>query len=64
MKLLITIMLILTLSGPLRFCANGILYYLPEKGGIRMVVDRETGKIVKCPKKEKSHARETVSKTT
>ena len=63
MKLLISILLVLTFNGPLRFCANGILYYLPENGTVKIVVDRETGKIVKCPK-EKNHAQETVSDTT
>ena len=64
MKLLISALLILTITGPLEICANGILYYLPKEGVIRIAVDRETWKIIKCQEKEKNHANETVSETT
>ena len=52
--ILLSIMLIITITGPLEFCANGIMHYLPEEDGVRMVVDVDTGKPVKCPQKKET----------
>lgn len=61
---ILSILLILTISGPLEFCANGLIHYLPENGPVRFVIDKGTKKPVKCPKEDKNHAKETVSKAT
>ncbi|KKN66867.1 hypothetical protein LCGC14_0467350 [marine sediment metagenome] len=50
MKLLLSILLVLMITGPADLCINGVLYHVPSEGGPMMVVD--DGKPVTCEVKE------------